>query len=533
MKKEVNIIPSEEDAVVCTWLGFNREIYDWANNNPYAQWLNEGRGNHLRISKETLKQFVTLMQEKGYVFPDYSFEYEDKESEILSKEADVSDNRTNFIPRDYQVQDAERMFRSKKILNASEMGTGKTASAILAALKVDGPKLVICPASLLYNWASEIAKVSSGESIAVYGDKDMSQEAQWLIISFDQLRINSQKIGCGFACVIVDEAHYIKSINNYGKPSSQRATKVIEICRKSEYVYLLTGTPMPSFTKDLFNLLVAIEATQITRDDFRFFAYRYCNGHKKWIGRKSVCDFNGSSNSSELYHLLSNVMIRHRREEVLPDLTSLRQTIPIRIPLKKEMLIDAGNSEIESQLMRARKIISNEKVHSTVNFAKNIIEQERKVVIVCCFLSSIEMLMAQIPKAVKITGEMSPAERQKSISMFQSGNAMACIISLTAGGVGINLTAASDILFNDYDYVPSNMLQAEHRICRIGQSEKCCNAYYFFAENVEVDKVTANIVARKYKNINTVVDNDNIKNEIIETIRREQYDKDRTKKNII
>ena len=122
---------------------------------------------------------------------------------------------------------------------------------------------------------------------------------------------------------------------------------------------------------------------------------------------------------------------------------------------------------------------------------------------------------------VKITGNDSDIERQQAVEEFQRGEKQVLVANIIAGGVGITLIKAKQLIFNDFDWVPANHFQAEDRIHRIGQNE-IVTINYIYAKGAKIDEYMSNLLEEKSEAINTIIDGDlgekfsvDIKNELI------------------
>ena len=128
-------------------------------------------------------------------------------------------------PFNHQLQAAKFLLQRKKAILADEMGGGKTTSAIIASYNITGKKLVVCPASLKLNWKKEILLVDKTAKIGIINGKTIADlnSAEWIIINYDIISKHIDSIlNTNFTSVIFDECHYIKSINNSGKPTALR-----------------------------------------------------------------------------------------------------------------------------------------------------------------------------------------------------------------------------------------------------------------------------------------------------------------------
>lgn len=375
------------------------------------------------------------------------------------------------------------------------------------------PKLVICPESLRLNWYREIKNVTPDADVQV----QMSNEAphfgkDWTIIGYasvtkflDQLK--------QFNCIFVDECHACKSVSNWGKPSSKRADAVIQLAENAEYCYLLSGTPLPSHNKDLFNILRMLKCESFDFNSkwaFLNFANKYCDPKETYFGK----DFSGNSNSQELHAVLSNIMVRRLKRDVLPNLTKQRQFIPLDpkfkrdyLSIEKRLYEPEENDTYMGLAMTGRKLLSQYKLDASIELAESLLDAGESVVIVTNFVESADILRDHFKdKCCEIRGGMSDTNKQQAIDDFQNKKVPVCILNMQAGGVGITLTAAHTMIIVDYAWVPADMIQVEDRICRSGQTEHCM-IYYVYCINSTLDSLFIDMISDKSANIDTVVDN--------------------------
>ena len=157
--------------------------------------------------------------------------------------------------------------------------------------------------------------------------------------------------------------------------------------------------------------------------------------------------------------------------------------------------------------MRARKVLAVQKVGESIDFAKNLIMEGKKVVIVTCFKDVVKAIeKAFSGNVVKLIGGMTDEAKDKAILEFQEGKPQVMAMNIVAGGVGVTLTKAYNMVINDFDWTPGNLTQAEDRICRGGQVEEYCNIYYLYASGADMDEVFADTLTSKFDTINSVVD---------------------------
>lgn len=491
---------------------YNKEIVDLIKSVPTAffhkktksWWIDILQANKLYTQLEKAQNKVDLTELKPWA----------ERVKFDSKYTLTTDlSYVPFTPREYQIEDAKVMLEKKSVINANEMGTGKTFECIIAGESLPFPKLVICPATLRLNWKKEIKMVNPDADIKIlYNDSDFETGKDWTIIGYPSLTKHLDNLeNQFFNCIIADEAHYIKAINNSGNPSSQRAEAVLRLSKTAEYVFPVTGTPKPNRNKDLFNLLKMVRHP-MTQGKWAFMNYGklYCGGHKNSWG----WDFNNSTNDNMLYDNINEFMIRRLKSEVLPDIKKLRMSIPVEVDLREyhkmidEYLKSRESTEAEqlARLTKARHILATKKANNTIDFTKDLIEQNKKVVIVTCFTDVVKKVeKAFKDNVVKIVGGMNDTAKNKAITEFQEGNAQVCVMNIMAGGVGVTLTASHNIIINDFDWTIGNIIQAEDRCARQGQTE-ITNVYYMYAEGADMDEVMVETLTSRSESINEAVD---------------------------
>lgn len=378
---------------------------------------------------------------------------------------------------------------------------------------IQEPKLVICPESLRLNWYKEITNVCPNADVQIQmSNQEPHFGKDWTIIGYASVSKFLEELK-QFNCVFVDECHACKSVNNWGKPSSKRANAVITLAENAEYCYLLSGTPVPSHNKDLYNILRMLKCEEFDFNSqwaFKNFADTFCAPKQGYFGM----DYSGNSNSNRLHSVLGNSMVRRLKRDVLPDLKKQRQFIPIDpkfkrdyLKIEKRLFVPEENDTYMGLAMTGRKMLSNYKIDTAIDLAESLIDSGESVVIVTNFIESADNLKAHFKNnCCEIRGGMSDKDKQNAIDSFQAKKVPVCILNMQAGGVGITLTAAHTMIIIDYAWLPSDMIQVEDRICRAGQTEACI-IYYVYCINSTLDSLFINMISDKSENIDLVVDN--------------------------
>lgn len=438
---------------------------------------------------------------------------------------------SNRPPLEHQKLAIEKLVGNDKYILADDMGLGKTTSTVIAALETGAEKiLIICPASLKINWQREIENYTDRSIYIVDGKK--WENADFMIINFDILKNfhdlkkvkESLILNYGFDLVIVDEAHYIQN------KQAQRTKIVNDICKKTNFVWLLTGTPMTSRPINYYNLLDLVDSPIA----YNWMAYvvRYCEGYQFNVGNRKVWNLNGASNLEELRDRTKTHVLRRLKEDILDLPDKILTPVYLRLKSKQyEALMgeyydwyDNNTEESSSltvqfsKLMKVRQVIAEEKVDNTIEIAENIIEQGKKVIIFTNFTDTLNKIKNHFGKsAVALDGKMSKPQRQYSVDEFQTNDKVKVFVgNLKAAGVGITLTAAEAVIMNDLSFVPSDHAQAEDRAYRYGQKSNVSVFYPIFENTIE--GVIYDILSQKKNIFETVMGDNEDKGTILEEI---------------
>lgn len=360
--------------------------------------------------------------------------------------------------------------------------------------------LVICPASLKLNWRRESTRwLTRRMSVSVVNSKSKWPNTNVRIVNYDILKkFETQLNGTDWDLVIVDECHFIKNAK------AQRSQRVMRIPAKKRL--LLTGTPIVNRPVELWNLLKLLDPARWT--NFFQFARRYCAATKGRWG----WDFSGASNLAELHNILrSTIMIRRLKKDVLAELPPKQRQV-VEVPtngasrlvkqeqaaydewqdLQSELRKRIAEAEIAGDKEAFRSLIIGLKSDVEVAFTelskcrhetaiaktkllkehlKDLLESGQKVVVFAHHHDVIDQAMEVFgDQAVRLDGRMTVEAKQESVDRFQNDESVKVFVgSITAAGVGITLTASSQVVFLALDWVPGNMQQAEDRCVAEGQ----------------------------------------------------------------
>ncbi len=437
-------------------------------------------------------------------------------------------------PLDHQKEAVEKLAGSRRFILADDMGLGKTTATIIAALETGAKKiLIICPASLKINWQREIENYTD-RPVYIAEGKKFSTESDFVIVNYDILKNfhDMEKKGTSllnqseFELVILDEAHMISN------PQAQRTKIINHFVKDIKRVWLLTGTPMTSRPMNYYNLLNIIESP--VAQNWMAYAIRYCQGYQFMAGKRKVWNVTGASNLEELRDRTSKQILRRLKEDVLDLPDKIISPVYLRLKSKEyeELMgeyydwFDNKKDESSSltvqfsKLMKVRKVIANEKTKQTIEFAENIIEQGKKVIIFTNFTDTLQTIYQHFGKqAVYLDGSCSKPHRQNAVDEFQENDKIKVFVgNLKAAGVGLTLTAAEVVIMNDLSFVPAEHAQAEDRAYRYGQKSNVL-VYYPLYENT-IEGAVYDILNRKKEIIRTVMGDEQPENvgDVVEEI---------------
>ncbi|XP_053070938.1 DNA annealing helicase and endonuclease ZRANB3 isoform X4 [Acinonyx jubatus] len=402
------------------------------------------------------------------------------------------------------------------------MGLGKTIQAIAIAYfyKEEWPLLIVVPSSLRYPWTEEMEKwipELSPEDINVIQNKtDIGRisTSKVTILGYGLLTTDAETLICAlnnqnFKVVIVDESHYMKSRN------ATRSKILLPIVQTAKRAILLTGTPALGRPEELFMQIEALFPQKF--GTWTEYAKRYCNAHMRFFGKRPQWDYRGASNLNELHHLLSDIMIRRLKTDVLTQLPpKVRQRIPFDLPsaVAKELntsfeewekLMRAPNSGATETVMglitRMFKQTAIAKAGAVKDYIKMMLQNDSlKFLVFAHHLSMLqactEAVIENKTRYIRIDGSVPSSERIHLVNQFQKDpDTRVAILSIQAAGQGLTFTAATHVVFAELYWDPGHIKQAEDRAHRIGQCSSV-NIHYLVA-NGTLDTLMWGMLNRK------------------------------------
>ena len=378
---------------------------------------------------------------------------------------------------------------------ADEMGLGKTLQmiAVLLAEKLEGvigTSLIVCPASLVYNWEEEFRRFAPELSVCpVEGTQPQRKEiiersGKWdvIITSYDHLK---RDIACYegrlFLYEVLDEAQFIKNQST----ASAKAVKII----RANHRFALTGTPIENRLSELWSIFDYLMPG---------FLYRY-ETFRDELERPIVKD-GDEEVSRRLRRMVSPFILRRLKTEVLKDLPEKveephyvrfgeEQVVRMKEMLRDETEESFRKSKIQvlAELMRVRQICcdpallfedysgGSAKLDACMDLVRSALEGEHRVLLFSQFTSMLDLLKERLKQEsirfYEITGATPKNERLRLVSDFNTGDVPVFLISLRAGGTGLNLTGADIVIHYDPWWNAAAQNQATDRAHRIGQQK--------------------------------------------------------------
>lgn len=412
-----------------------------------------------------------------------------------------------------------------RCLIGDDMGVGKTIQAIAhIALNTDQlPALVVCPASVKYNWAKECRAWLPNMTVEVLeGRNGVIPTADIVVCNYDIISGRSAALlDYGFNIVVCDESHYLKNIK------AKRTQATLEVAGESDSVICLSGTAVTNRPSEFFTTLNLLRPNEFPS----FFPYgqRYCDGYNTGWG----WDFSGASNTDELHARTRDFCIRRLKQEVLTELPDKVRTImdiqPSKADLKRysdlhrawmedyEMHQDRGSLPagfVLNMLTALRHECGLIKIPSTVEYIKEHYDiTGGKPLVVFAHHTDVLKGCVEALRADKdrnwrvggITGDMPADKRQANVEAFQAGNIDVLFCSTVAAKEGITLTAANTVVFVEREWVPGWEEQAEDRVYRIGQESDSVHAVYLSVARTIDEKFNA-VIEEKRKVVKAVLD---------------------------
>ena len=384
--------------------------------------------------------------------------------------------------RGYQSFGARFALVQRKVILGDEMGLGKTieALAVLAHLWATGAThfLVVCPPGVLVNWLREIAARSTLAAHRIHGPEWQEAAAAWVagggvaVTTYETTWMESGAWlkGPSIACVVVDEAQYVKN------PEAQRSRRTATLVAGVERAILLTGTPMQNHVGEFRTLISYLQPGLVAGEEE--LAPR--------LFRRAIAP----------------AYLRRNQEDVLTELPGLVE-VEDWLPLGERDLATYRAGVVDGNLMLMRRAamlhgLDSPKVDRLVDIVEEAEDNGRRVIIYSYFNDVLAGLREVLTGPVfgPLDGSVAAGARQRLVDDFSAAEGGAALLAqITTGGVGLNIQAASVIVLCEPQLNPALEAQAVARAHRMGQLQSV-QVHRLLSEDV-VDERIHELLAHK------------------------------------
>lgn len=424
-------------------------------------------------------------------------------------------------PYPYQREGIRQGLEWQRLIIGDEPGLGKTLQSIGIVDTADAyPCLVICPSSLKINWQREWEKFTDKHALVL----DNGTRTTWpyllsmrmhhvAIVNYESLRkyfvwdINGGRksfrlkdvVFCPhiqlFKSIIIDESHRVKD------PSAQQTIFAKGLATGKQWRILLSGTPVVNRPEDLVSQLSIMGRLNEFGGKGAFLS-RYGEGHNldelsrqlydsclvrrekakvlTQLPDKTRCDLYVDISNRDEYNLAQDDLAEYLRQ--YKECTDWE----IRRKMRMEALV---------RFMTLRSLSAKGKVKQAVDFVKVFLDSGKPLILFCSYHEIVDELCKAFPRAVRVTGRDSMMAKQAAVDSFQSGNSHLIICSIKAAGVGLTLTAASNVAFVEFPWTYADCCQCEDRAHRIGQRDNV-TCYYLIGRGT-IDHALYRIIQDK------------------------------------
>ncbi len=434
-------------------------------------------------------------------------------------------------PYPYQREGIIYGLQHRRLIIGDEPGLGKTLQSI-GIVDTAGayPCLVICPSSLKINWQREFEKFTDKSALVL----DNAVRTTWpyllsmgmhqvAIVNYESLRkyfvwdIKTRGksfrlkdvVFCPpikmFKSIIIDESHRVKD------PSAQQTIFTKGLSVGKDWIILLSGTPVVNRPEDLVSQLSIMGRLQEFGGATQFKA-DYCTDPKDKDAEPAVPL---SVLSRRLY---DTCMIRREKAKVLPQLPD-KTRVDLYVDISNTPEYDLAAADLAAYLqqytectdyeirrkmrmealvrfMTLRQLATLGKVAQAIDFIRTFLDSGKKLIVFCSLHEVVDALVKAFPGAVTATGRDSAVSKQAAVDSFQNNPDTRLIIcSIKAAGVGLTLTASSNVAFTELPWTYADSCQCEDRAHRIGQKDNV-TCYYLLGRGT-IDHTIYSLIHRK------------------------------------
>ncbi|MCR5395388.1 MAG: DEAD/DEAH box helicase [Bacteroidales bacterium] len=474
---------------------------------------------HARISNVGASLIADAMQ--GDLSISHPAELDALRSKIVESQdlqADVPDT-LNATLRDYQLEGFRWMDRltywGAGACLADDMGLGKTIQTIAYLLykQSDGPSMVVAPASVVPNWKKELARFAPTLQVCMLNELASAERSEavaqatsgCVVLTTYGLLISEEEsvVAKQWNVVCLDEAHSIKNAT----------TKTSAVCMQlqAHNRLILTGTPIQNHLGELWNLFQFINPGLL--GSLQQFTQKYIN---------PIEGAHNKERQQQLKRIIQPFMLRRTKQEVVSELPDKQEImLPVELSTEEmgiyEMLRLKAKSQLETEVAGALSVNTlalitqlrmaacaaslaqkqwkgkSSKLTAFCDLVSEISSTGNRVLVFSQFTSFLEMAQAELKARgmrdyLYLDGSTPLKKRSQMVEDFQHGKCPIFIISLKAGGLGLNLTGANYVIHLDPWWNPAIEQQATDRAYRIGQNQKV-TVYHLISSHTIEEKI--------------------------------------------
>ncbi|MGW5639213.1 DEAD/DEAH box helicase, partial [Streptomyces sp. NPDC003832] len=428
--------------------------------------------------------YYAMLAELGFLADDAEKSQGDLPAEIVEAVRELALDTTYLKAslRGYQSFGARFAIVQRKVVIGDEMGLGKTVEslAVLTHLRAKGSShfLVVCPAAVVTNWVREVQAKSELRAYRLHGPARDDALKSWIrnggvaVTTYDILGWLEGRIPrpAEPACLVFDEAHYIKN------PFAKRTQRSTALIRRAERAVLLTGTPLENRIEEFRNLVgylrpdLPVNASELSPRQFR----------------KQVAP----------------AYLRRNQEDVLTELPE-RFDVDEWLPMSgaderyyRDAVVEGNFMAMRQAALRAGT--GSEKMARLLDIVQEAEDNHRKVLVFSYFRDVLDSVASNLPGKVfgPLTGSVPAAARQSMVDEFaRAPHGAVLVAQIVAGGVGLNIQSASVVVICEPQLKPTTEWQAIGRAHRMGQLESV-QVHRLLSEE-GVDQRIVEILARK------------------------------------
>ncbi|WP_423463971.1 DEAD/DEAH box helicase [Promicromonospora sp. MS192] len=363
--------------------------------------------------------------------------------------------------RGYQQFGAKYALVQRRTILGDEMGLGKTMQSIAVAahLVATGGThvLVVCPASVVTNWEREVRQHSSLTAVVLHGTDRERAAARWVtdggvaVTTFEVLGRLDLPHDLRPALLVVDEAHYVKN------PETLRGREVRRWADRSDRVLFLSGTPMENKVAEFKNMVGYLQPEVAGQLDPNA----------------------GLSGAKAFRRIVAPAYLRRNQEDVLTELPEMVQVDeweqfgPVDGAAYREAVLAGNFMAMRQAAFAVTDPGDSAKLVRLRELVAEAVDAGRRVIVFSYFLSVLEQVMDLLGDLAvgPLTGSVPVPERQTMVDALSAPGGPSVLVSqITAGGVGLNVQAASVVIFCEPQVKPTIEAQAVARAHRMGQT---------------------------------------------------------------